>query len=104
MDFKQIKPEIDSYIKRLKAKMDLDKVFLYGSFAKGEATEESDVDLIVISSGFAEMDEDKRLRFLYRNSVGFPYNLHVYGITPQEYESASPLTTLGIVKNQAREI
>lgn len=104
MDFSQIKPEVDKYLNRLKKDLRLERVLLYGSFAKGKARKDSDVDLIVLSSDFAKMDEDERLRFLYRKSVGFPYNLHIYGLTPQEYRQASPLTSLGAVKKKAKVI
>ena len=79
MDFQQIKPAVKNYIKTISRDMPIKEVVLFGSFAEGKATEESDVDLIILSDKFSQMDEDRRLRFLYRRSVGFPYNLHVYG-------------------------
>ncbi|MBL7159814.1 nucleotidyltransferase domain-containing protein [Candidatus Microgenomates bacterium] len=100
MDFEKIKPAVKKYLKKVKQDLKVEKVILFGSFAKGKTKEDSDVDLIVISSSFAKMDDDERLRFLYRKSVGFPYNLHVYGLTAEEFNSASPLTTLGEVKTQ----
>lgn len=104
MDFKKIKPEIDKYLDKLKQEFRLEQVLLYGSFAEGKATKNSDVDLIVLSPDFANMNDDDRLRVLYRKSVGFPYNLHIYGLTPKEYKSASLLTSLGQIKNFAKAI
>lgn len=98
MDFKKVKPAVKKYLKKVKEDLKVEKVILFGSFADGKAKEDSDVDLVVISSSFAKMDDDERLRFLYRKSVGFPYDLHVYGLTAEEFESASPLTTLGEIK------
>lgn len=98
MDFKQIKPVIDIYKEKVAQKIQIDEMILYGSYAKGNASEDSDVDLIVISKDFAKMDDDDRLKMLYRLSAGFPYNLHVYGITPEEYQDASSLTTIGEAK------
>ena len=40
---------LDDFIKRLKNKISLDKVVLFGSYAKGTAHEWSDIDLMVIS-------------------------------------------------------
>jgi len=98
MDFEEVKPAVKKYIKRVKKDLKVEKVILFGSFAQGKAKKDSDIDLIVVSPSFAKMDDDERLRFLYRKSVGFPYNLHVYGLTAGEFSSASPLTTLGEVK------
>lgn len=100
MDFEQIKPAVNKYLKKLKEDLRIEKVILYGSFAEGKASKDSDVDLIVISPSFARMDDDERLKLLYRKSVGFPYDLHVYGLTAKEFDSASPLTTLGEIKKK----
>lgn len=104
MGFKKIKPEIDKYLNNLQEQINLEQVLIYGSFAENKAKRDSDVDLLILSFDFNNMDEDERLRLLYRKSVGFPYNLHVYGLTPEEYKKASPLTTLGVIKKKAKII
>lgn len=104
MDFKQVEPAVKQYIKRINKKLPVKEVILFGSYAEGKATKDSDVDLIILSNKFLNMDEDKRLRILYRNSVGFPYDLHVYGFTTQEFASVSPLTTLGEIRTKGIRI
>jgi len=104
MDFKQIEPEVKKYLAKLKKDFPVKGVILFGSFSKGKAKADSDIDLIILSPAFSKMNEDERLKFLYRRSVGFPYNLHVYGITPLEFVSASPLTTLGEAKRTGIKI
>jgi predicted nucleotidyltransferase len=48
---------IDRWIERLRADLDLDSVWLFGSRARGEGGgEDSDVDLLVITRGDAERD------------------------------------------------
>lgn len=98
MDIAAIKPKITAYLKRLKKHIHVSQALVYGSFADGIARTESDVDLLIISDDFATMDEDKRSQLLYRASVGFPYDLHVYGLTSWEYQNASPLSTLGEIR------
>lgn len=100
MDLKHITPAITAYIANLKKRVQVDGAILYGSFAQGRARQESDVDLLILSDDFASLDEDDRLRLLYRASVGFPGDLHVYGVTPKEFSTASPLTTLGDIRQQ----
>jgi len=100
MDLKLIKPEIIKYLDKLKNQIKIDKAILFGSCATQKQTQNSDVDLLIISADFASLDSDERSRLLYRASVGFPYDLHVHGITQTEYDHASHLTTLGLIKSQ----
>ena len=50
MGRKKINIEIKQYILRLKKALDPEKVILFGSFARGEATKWSDIDLLIIGS------------------------------------------------------
>lgn len=104
MDLRQIKPAVKNYIKTIKKDILIEKVILFGSFAEGRATKESDVDIIILSDKFSKMDDDQRLKFLYRRSVGFPYNLHVYGFTPAEFSTAGPLTTVAEARHKGIRI
>jgi predicted nucleotidyltransferase len=45
---------LNDYLSRLKAKFKVDKAILYGSYAKGTATADSDIDLLIISSELSE--------------------------------------------------
>lgn len=94
MGKKQVKNHIKEYIKRIKKDIKPDKVILYGSFAKGTHKEGSDIDMIVVSDHFSNMDEDKRLELLYRKTVQIPLDFHLYGITSDELTKISPLTSL----------
>lgn len=98
MDLQTIQPVIRRYIDNVAKQIHIEDVLLYGSIAEQMQTEDSDVDLLVLSDDFSSMDADERSRLLYRASVGFPYDLHVYGVTQSELYSASSLTTLGQIK------
>ncbi|MCL1820590.1 MAG: nucleotidyltransferase domain-containing protein [Oscillospiraceae bacterium] len=43
---------ISSYVADVRNAMPIDRVFLYGSYAKGTATEQSDIDLCFFSDDF----------------------------------------------------
>ncbi len=64
---------IEAISERLKKKYDAQRVILFGSYARGEATEDSDVDLLVIAptaEGFFErMATVKRLIRDLRNGL-----------------------------------
>jgi len=47
-----IEKEIRSFYKRISKKIKIDGIYLFGSYAKGNATEDSDVDIAVLSEEF----------------------------------------------------
>ena len=102
MDIKKVKPAVKKYLLKVGNRIKIDSALLYGSLAQGRR-QANDVDLLVLSNDFTAMDADERSKLLYRASVGFPYDLHVYGLAPKEFNQASPLTTLGQIK-QTRTI
>ena len=98
MGKKQIQKALKIFTERAKKKFNPEQIFLFGSYARGQANEYSDVDLIVISKIFAEIPQEKRLDVLYDLTKGLRPDFHVYGFTKNELEKASPLTSLSEVK------
>lgn len=95
MGKRQVEKYIKEYISRLKPNLHPCKVILYGSLLKNAYRPgESDIDLLVISNKFKGMDEDARFDLLYKNTVGFALDWHIYGFTPEEIRKISPLNTL----------
>lgn len=99
MDQKSINQSLKAYLDRLGKSISIDEAILFGSSASGNRKEDSDVDLLILSRDFSKYDPDTRLKIIYRASTGFPYDLHAYGVTPEEYAAASPLTTLGAIRS-----
>ena len=60
------------------------RVYLFGSYARGEATAASDVDVLVVieESDYARADEVRAL--LRRRFLGYPLEVHV--VTREQYE------------------
>lgn len=101
MGLKKIKPIIDLYLKELKKSIKPQEVIVFGSFAKGRATSESDLDLVVISPDFAGCSFDERFSLLVKARLHPKTRkiaMDIFGYTPEEFAVASPLTTLGEVK------
>lgn len=98
MDIKTIQPEVKKYLNSVARRVQIQAAYLYGSVVQGQSTEESDVDVLILSDDFHSMNSDDRSKLLYRASVGFPYDLHVYGVTNDEFQSASRLSTLGQIR------
>lgn len=65
---KSVLDTASKYVKQLPVKMDVKKVFLFGSCAKGEETEDSDIDIAVIVGNMTNyFDTQIELMRLRRN-------------------------------------
>jgi len=101
MGRKKINQEIKQYILRLKKAINLEKVILFGSFARGEATEWSDIDLLVVAD-FANINSNKRFDILYDLHDGLikEHDIHAYGITSNEFEKIKQWSILFDAKKE----
>ncbi len=95
---KTITLKLNKYIAKVGKKIPIDKAYLIGSWAEGKARVGSDVDLLVLSDYFANLDMDERLRVLYKNTVGIDFDIHIHAVTQDEFKKASLLTTLGAMR------
>lgn len=62
---KKVDKEIIDIIKKFKEKAKVDKVILFGSYAKGNFTEHSDVDLILVAKRFEKKSFHSRFKGLW---------------------------------------
>ncbi len=84
--------EINRQIKTYKNNLELlgikiKKIILYGSYAQGKAKKDSDIDLLVISNDFKDMDLWERLSLLGRARLGINRPMEIIGMTEDEYVS-----------------
>lgn len=85
---KEIYHVISEYIQRLEALgIKVKKTILYGSHAVGKARKDSDIDLIVVSDDFKNMDIWERLCLLGRARIGIKRPMEIMGFTEEELES-----------------
>ena len=63
------------------------RVILYGSRAKREASEHSDIDVVVISRDFALMNLRERLEILGMAAARIMEPVQALGYTPEEFEA-----------------
>ena len=76
---------IEKYKKELKKyKINPEKIILYGSYAKGNPREDSDIDLVVISRDFKNMNLRDRLEILGLAAGNVFEPIEALGYTPQE--------------------
>jgi len=61
-----------------------ERIYLYGSYAKGKAQEGSDIDLIVVSPDFAPLNLRERLEILGVAAARLLRPIQALGYTPEE--------------------
>lgn len=82
---------IYAYADRLSREIQLVKVIVFGSRARGDFKDSSDLDLLVLSPDFKGMYLEDRCRLLLKHWGRKNYlklRLNPYGYTPQEYEES----------------
>lgn len=86
----QIISEIKRYIQFLGGQIKIDKIILFGSYAKGQATDESDIDVAVISSqlGKAPLLEKMKL-FEWRSDADVVADIQPVPIGLDDYETST---------------
>ena len=94
MGKRKIQKTIKIFAERAKKNLKAEKVILFGSYARGEANEYSDVDVIVLSKIFEKIPEEKRLDLLYPLTRGLFPDVHPFGFTSEEFNNISKTSTL----------
>lgn len=92
MDRKEnnLKKIISEYIKGFPSEINIEGVFLFGSYATGKIREDSDIDLIIISSYFnklAFIDRLVLLSKLRKGKLTRSVPMDIIGYTPEEFEN-----------------
>ena len=76
---------LDELVKKLKKLYGDVEVYLFGSYAKGEWLEDSDIDIIVISKHFEELSLSERYRIV-RSLASKKLSFEILTYTPREFE------------------
>lgn len=87
---------VDDLVEALSEWIRVERVILFGSRARGDASEVSDVDLLVISSDFGR-DILADYALLYRSLPALDVDVDMIPYTPIKLASAEPDTFLATV-------
>ena len=97
--------KIERFIESLRNHLELDKVILFGSWAKGKQKRWSDIDLAVISNHFERMNFHDRLVLLgilaWQSKAT---EIEALGYTLDEYKHATRMDFLGEIKRTGKII
>lgn len=97
---RKIKSKIRAYLKNLNKKFKIEKSILFGSRARGDFLDNSDVDLIVVSKDFSGISFRKRMAEAIEDWDA-DVDLEVICYTPKEFEKLRK--RIGIVKKALEE-
>lgn len=82
----------EQYVKRLRDTMSIESVWLFGSRIRGDATEESDLDVAVVSDDYDKQfsDASKRANRILFDLIP-PCDVEIHGIGRETFNSGGPL-------------
>jgi len=86
--------EIILYLKELlvKSGLNLDSIALFGSALRDELHEDSDIDLIIISSDFSNKDIFERSQMTMKAEIDtikrFKVSMDILNLSPEEYDES----------------
>jgi len=96
----QLRERIDKFLAAVRQQYRTERAILFGSYARGEQRDGSDIDLVVISPDFRgtpKLERHQALHWIaWKAQTDY---IQPLGFTPEEYETASPLGLLGEVKD-----
>jgi predicted nucleotidyltransferase len=73
------------YIKKLKQRIPVEKVILFGSYAKSNYVKDSDVDLAIFSPAFENMTRVDGLTFLLMQALEYKIDIQPQPFTMKDY-------------------
>jgi len=80
-----VKDIINQYIQKVSKEIKIEKVILFGSYAKGTTHQYSDVDLAVFSDNFKNSSRIENLKFLILKAMDFDLDLEPQPFTVDDY-------------------
>lgn len=99
----EIRKIANALAKELKRnKIIVDKIILYGSYARGNPHDHSDIDLVVISPSFKgkkRLDIQEELARVFSKYLSI---IEPIGYSSKDFQSAEPETLLGEIKKSGK--
>ncbi len=96
----EVIPLLKEFKKNVNAEIEIDKMILFGSRAKGKARKTSDVDILLISRDFKGKKYFKRSPVFYR-MWNYTYDVDIICLTPEEFEKKKE--QISIIQEAARD-
>lgn len=94
--------KIEQVARTLGVAADAEQVILFGSYARGDTREQSDVDLLIIANSI--LPRFKRSRALYQIFRPYPFGMDLLVYTPAEIERSkqSPASLVSTILREGK--
>jgi predicted nucleotidyltransferase len=91
VDYEAVGQTVSSYVADVKSAMPIDRAFLFGSYAKGTATEQSDIDICFFSRSFEDILSLDIMKLLFRLTRKYKgIDIEPRGFATSELENDNP--------------
>jgi len=96
--------DIENVARRLGDAAQAERVILFGSYARGNPSENSDVDFLVVAP--SDLPRFKRSRELYQLFKPYPFAMDILVYTPEEIrqDGSNPLSFVASVMKEGKII
>lgn len=91
-------------VERLRERVRVHQVILFGSHARGESDEWSDVDLAVVSPDFAHMSHRRLIDLLVEVILAVDPCVEIRPYTPKDLKEARPTNFLGQILKEGKVV
>jgi predicted nucleotidyltransferase len=68
-----IKETVEDYVRNINSEIPVKKALLFGSYAKGTFTQDSDIDIAIFSDFFKDMKRVDGIKYLLRKTIKYPH-------------------------------
>jgi uncharacterized protein len=99
----QLDSIIKGFVENLCDEIDVEEVILFGSYARGDAKEHSDIDIAVVSSWFENKPHIKNMQFLSRKAARYNSLIEALPFTVEEYKNPDQRTLLASIIKSGRK-
>ncbi len=86
----QVRKIINEFVQALEPDIKVERVILYGSYARGKAEDWSDIDVAIVSPTFAKMSQVKVIEEVSRRTIHCDSRLSPFAYTPSQFDNAPP--------------
>ena|SRR3989338_10288261 len=100
----EIKQFLKEYINEIRKNFPVERVILFGSYAKDRANPDSDIDLAVFSNFFYKKNPVDVTTLLLSKARKFHVNVEVFGFTNKDYDETNGNDFVKKIKREGIEV
>lgn len=79
---------VESYVHKIGKQIPIEKAILFGSYAKGNYDNESDIDIAIFSDYFVNLEGVDAFKFLFMQTLSYSKDLQPLAFTMGDYKDS----------------